>query len=570
MRVILPGLLCFLVSFFSPPQNIRAEEVSFVVHDFGIAMTGDPAQGKDADHLSYANPDAPKGGKLNRSEIGTFDTVNPFSIKGTAASGLGMIYDKLTARSWDEPFTLYPLIAETLEVPEDRSALIVHINPKAKFNDGTPITADDLLFSFETLKEKGRPNMRRIYQQQVASVEKLAPLSVKFTFGGEYNRETVMILAMMPVLSQAWWHGRNFDETLLEMPNANGPYLIKDLQPGNRITYARNPDYWAADLFANKGFNNFDEISFTYFRDDTTALESFLKGDIDLRYEFDPRKWNTQYNADGIDKQEFPHRRPQKVDAMIFNLRRPLFNDLNVRKALFLSFDGDWVRDTIFQNTVERTNSYFPNSILSANLPIYGADMDKRTRLHTAKKLLEQAGWHVERNQLVKNGQPFRFEILFNQAKDEKIALSFAQSLKRLGITATARRLDSAAFQNRLMDYDYDMVLHNWQNSLSPGTEQMVYWGCDAAQQPGRFNYAGICDPTIDATAKAIADARSYAALTEQAHTLDRELIGQFMSIPLFYSGADRIALRKNALGYPEKTPLYGPIIETWWAADQR
>ena len=221
-------------------------------------MTGDPAQGKDADHLSYANPDAPKGGKLNRSEIGTFDTVNPFSIKGTAASGLGMIYDKLTARSWDEPFTLYPLIAETLEVPEDRSALIVRINPRAKFNDGTPITADDLLFSFETLKEKGRPNMRRIYQQQVASVEKLAPLSVRFTFGGEYNRETVMILAMMPVLSQAWWHGRNFDETLLEMPNANGPYLIKDLQPGNRITYVRNPNYWAADLFANKGLNNFD------------------------------------------------------------------------------------------------------------------------------------------------------------------------------------------------------------------------------------------------------------------------------------------------------------------------
>ncbi len=526
-------------------------------------MTGLPAQNVEDGHISYADPNGITGGHLKQSEIGTFDTVNPYSIKGKAAAGLTFIYDRLMARSWDEPFTLYPLIAETIELPEDRSAMIIHLNPKARFNDGTPITADDVIFSFEILKEFGRPNMRSVYRQ-VAEVKKIDDLTVKMTFGEGYTRETHMIMAMMPVLSKAWWEGRDFEETLLEMPNSSGPYIIKDIQPGNKITYERNPDYWAAAAFANNGQNHFDLITYEYYRDDTAALESFLKGNLTLRRENDPRRWNEQYDNPSIEKLEFEHGRPQQAEAIIMNLRSPLFEDIRVREALFLAFDGDWIKQNFFQDSLKRTNSYFPNSVLSAEKPVPGEGMDKRVRLQKAQGLLQEAGWQIVNNQLTRDGQVFEFEILINQAKYEKIVLSYVQSLKRLGMTAHVRTLDSATFQNRLLDYDYDMILHRWQNSLSPGTEQMVYWSCAAAREKGRFNYAGICTPEIDETAEKIANATTYEDLTEYVHKLDGLLIDSFLSIPLFFNNKDYIAVQRDALSVPEKTPIYGPVIEAW------
>lgn len=533
------------------------------VFEFGIAMTGAPAQKPEDMSLSYADPNAVKGGDLKQSEIGTFDTVNPYSIKGKAASGLNLIYDKLMARSWDEPFTLYPLIAEKIELTEDRSEMIIHINPKAKFNDGTAINADDIIFSYETLKELGRPNMRRVYQQ-VSSVTKIESHTVKMVFGDDYNQETAMIMAMMPVLSKAWWQGRDFEETLLEMPNSSGPYIIQDIQPGSKITYKRNPDYWAADEFSSNGMYNFDTVSFDYFRDDTAALESFIKGDLNFRRETDPRRWEEKYNAENIEKLEFKHGRPQAAEALIFNTRRDLFKDHKVREALFYAFDGNWIKENFFQNNMQRTNSFFANSKLSADLPVPGENMVKRKRLQKAQQLLQAAGWQVQNNQLVKDGFPFKFEIIINQAKYEKIVLSFVQSLKRLGIEASIRTLDSATFQNRLLDYDYDMVLHKWQNSLSPGTEQMVYWSCQAANEKGRFNYAGICNPELDRIAEDIANAKTYEELSTNTKKLDKILIESFIAIPLFYKNKDLIAVQKNTIKAPEYTPIYGPVIEAW------
>lgn len=535
---------------------------------YGLAMNGIPKHDAASPHYDFVNPEAPKGGHLKQAATGSFDTLNPFSIKGTAAKDLDLVYDRLTARNWNEPFTLYPLIAETISLPDDRKTMTITINPKAQFNDGTPITAADVIFSFETLKEKGRPNMRQVYRQ-IASVTAPNNMTVKFDFGPEANRETPMIVAMMPILSKAWWNDRDFEATLLEPPLSSGPYIIEDLEQGRNITYKRNDNYWAADLLPRKGMNNFERITYDYFRDDSVALEALLKGNLNYRREWDSKKWASQYTSGNIEKLEFKHGRPQRARAMIYNMRRPFFTDVNVRKALSLAFDGEWIGTNIYQNQLERINSYFPNSALSADLKVMGADMAVRERLRKAKQLLEKAGWSIQNNQLQKDGVPFEFEILLTQAEDEKVALAFIASLKRLGITARPRTLDSASFQRRLLNYDYDMVFHHWQNSLSPGTEQMVYWGCEAAQQPGRFNYAGICNEELDQLSHDIANAKTYDDLVNMAQSIDTILIENYISIPLFYSNADLIAIQNGALKYPETTPLYGPVIESWWASPE-
>jgi microcin C transport system substrate-binding protein len=560
MRYILNQFLIFLFTlsiFF--PQIANAQEKSY-----GMAMNGAPKHSHPTGHYSFVNPDAPKGGHLKQAATGTFDTLNPFSIKGNAAKELDLVYDRLMARNWNEPFTLYPLIASSIDVSEDNRRMVVHINPLARFNDDTSITADDVLFSFETLKEKGRPNMRQVYRQ-VESISKLDNSSIEIILGDTANRETPMIIAMMPVLSKTWWADRDFEATLLDSPNSSGPYLIESVDVGRSITYIRNPDYWAADLLPRAGMYNFDRITYDYFRDDNVALEALLKGNLNFRREWDNRKWNSLYRSGNVKKLEFKHGRPQQVRAMIFNMRRPPFDDLNVRKALYLAFDGEWIGKNIFQDKLTRINSYFPNSQLSAELPLPTKGMSPRDRLKEAKDLLSKSGWSVIDNKLQKEGKPLTFEILLTQAEDEKIALSFINSLKRLGVQANVRTLDTASFQRRLLDYDYDMIFHHWQNSLSPGTEQVVYWSCEAANQPGRFNYAGICREDLDELVNEIANAETYEDLTAMAKQIDTILLEEYISIPLFYNGADLIAIQKNLFEYPTQTPLYGPVIESWW-----
>lgn len=563
-------------------------------------MHGQTKYTKQNTHLDYVNPDAPKNGALKMAGIGTFDTLNPFAIKGQAPQNMNLVYDRLMRRVWDEPFTMYPLIAKSYTTAPDRSWIRFWIDERAKFHDGTPITVDDVEFSFETLRDHGRPNMRRIYKL-VKSVNITDDRrTITFMFGDGYDRETVMILAMMPILSQKYWSSREFDSTTTEIPLLNGPYRIKEIETGRKITYERVPDYWAADLFANKGQYNFKTITYDYYRDDTIALESFKKGDLNLRREWDINKWRSAYgamNANNV-KREATHQRPERAHGFIFNLRRPPFDDINVRKALILAFDDKWISKNIFHRQFKRIQSYYPNSALAA-APIVMDEESKllepwkekgvlaalqngffpsyvprssakpptaRLKLMQADMILQHNGWIIENGKRIHKDtkRPLEFELIASTPQEEKIALSYQKNLQRLGITMHIRTLDSASFQERKKSYDYDMISFYWQNSLSPGTEQMLYWSCKAAKEPARFNYSGICNPALDHFAQGIANAQTYDVLTAYAHNIDRILMSENIMIPLFYKGVDYIAHHKN-IAYPTTNPAYGVVLESWW-----
>ena len=564
------ALLCFSQSSLADDQTIDTPALN--APSFGLAMHGEAKYGADNTHLDYANPDAPKGGKLKVAAIGTFDTLNPFSIKGKAAEGLNNVYDRLMARVWDEPFTMYPLIAERVETPQDRSSITFHINPKARFHDGSAITPDDVLFSFETMKNEGRPNMRRVYKL-ATSAEKTGDNGVKFAFGEGYDRETALIFALMPVISKDYWSDKTFDSTTLDIPVLNGPYKIKSFDTGRSITYERVKDYWAKDLLTNVGHHNFDEITYDYYRDDSVAFEGFSSGDITIRREGDLRKWMDAYNFGGIQsgetvKEALPHGRPEKTRGFIFNTRRAPFDDIRVREALQLLFDRHTLNKVLFKNEKKFITSFFPNSEFEAiayRTAPENTPSDSRANMRQASQLLKDAGWSVENGKQMKNGEALSFELLLQTPEDEKLALHFQQNLKRLGIEMRIRVTDSAGFFRRLTAYDYDMILHHWQSSLSPGTEQLLYWGCDAAKQEGRFNYAGICDPEIDKLAAAVANTKDRKDLVETMRALDAKLLEAHIMVPLFYTGNDKVAYWKP-ITHPEQTPLYGMVMETWWS----
>ncbi|MBI1301867.1 MAG: ABC transporter substrate-binding protein [Alphaproteobacteria bacterium] len=539
---------------------------------FGLAMHGEAKYNAESDHLSYANPHAPKGGDIKIAAIGTFDTLNPYSIKGQAPENMNLVYDRLMQRAWDEPFTMYPLIAEKVTMPEDRSSITFHVNPAAQFHDGSKVTADDVIFSYETLRDHGRPNMRNIYKL-VEVAEKIDDLTVKFSFNTNYDRETVMIMALMPVLSQAWWEDKDFDATLTEPPLTNGPYRIKESNVGKNIIYERVEDYWAIDLLVNKGHYNFKAITYEYFRDDTIALEALKKGDLDIRREWDIGKWQSAYDGlpDYLVKSEISHQRPERAHAFIFNMRRDIFKKLEVRKALSLAFDEEWVGQNIFHGQSKRIKSYFPNSALDGSETLQEGfyddhNQDLRTRLRAADALLKEAGWHIEDSKRVeiKSGKPLAFELLVSTPQEEKIALAYQKPLQRLGVDMSIRMMDSATFQQRKNEYDYDMISFFWQNSLSPGTEQSVYWSCAAMNQVARFNYSGFCDEEIDEIIGRLPHAETYDILVKYAQTIDRNLISEYVAVPLFYNGVDYIVHKKN-IKRPDKTALYGAVMETWW-----
>lgn len=534
-------------------------------------MHGAPKYTSQDTNLSYANPDAPKGGAIKHAAIGTFDTLNPFSIKGKAAQGLNLVYDRLMGRVWDEPFSMYPLIATRYETNAERSFITFHIDKRARFHDGTPITSEDVLFSFETLKESGRPNMRRVYRL-VKEAKVLCPETVFFEFGEGYDRETAMILAMMPVLSKAYWEGREFDSTTLDIPVSSGPYRIKDVDVGRSITYERDPDYWAKDLLVNKGLHNFDTITYEYYRDDTVAFESFKSGGVDLRREYDAGKWESAYDfpaltSGEIIKSEIVHSRPERAHGFIFNTRRAPFDDIRVRKALNMLMDHNWINQNIYRGQYRKITSYFPNSEFeaAAEATNQAEPFNLRRNMRAASTLLEESGWEIQDGALQKDGQPFTFEILLNAPEEEKIALHYRKNLERLGIDMRIRVMDSAAFRGRLNDYDFDMVSYFWQSSLSPGTEQVLYWGCEAANQPARWNFPGICTEEIETLSKAVANTKDRDALVETMRKLDAALMAGHYMIPLFYRGSDYIAHQAD-IQRPAETPIYGAVLETWWS----
>ena len=587
-----------MCAFISIPSHAEEQAEEHALEDammpppFGLAMHGQTKYNADSAHLDYINPNAPKGGDLKIAGIGTFDSLNPYALKGLAPQNMNLAYDRLMRRVWDEPFTLYPLIAKSVDIPDDRSSITFNLNKAARFHDDSPITTADVQFSFNTFKEHGRPNMRRIYKL-VTDVIVTDEQSITFKLGEGYDRETVMILAIMPVLSKSWWEGRDFNESVTEAPLLNGPYKITTIDMGHKITYERIPNYWAKDLFANKGHYNFNTITYEYFRDNTIALEAFKKGDLTLRREWDINKWRGAYNdmnADNI-KNSFTHQRPERAHGFIFNLRRPPFDDIRVREALSLAFDSDWVAKNLFHGEFKRIESFYPNSILDGSgkispethaammawkgniKPTAYAEAFKtetniplRQRLRRAADLLKDAGWIIKDGKRVHSvtSVPLTFEILLSSEQEKKIALTYKRMLDRLGITLNIRVADSATFQDRKSEYDYDMIAFYWQNSLSPGTEQMLNWSCDAANKPSGFNFSGICNPALDHFSAQIPRAKTYDELIQSAHIIDRILLSEHASIPLFYKGKDYIAHHQK-IHSPETVPTYGAVLETWW-----
>lgn len=563
-----------------------------------LAMHGAPKYGPGFDHFDYVNPTAPKRGDVRLAAVGsTFDSLNPFIIKGVPAQGSAMPFETLLTSSLDEAFTEYGLIAQSLEVPADRSWVIFHLNPKARWHDGQPITADDVLFSFETIRTKGQPQYR-FYYQAVDKAEKLGELTVKFSFKPGDNRELPLVMGQLPILPKHYWQGRDFEKTTLEPPLGSGPYRITRFEPGRFVELERVKDYWGANLPVRKGENNFDKIRYDYYRDSVVALEAFKAGEFDWRSENSAKMWATGYGdwaavgtGQGVQR-AFPNQRPTGMQGFVYNLRRPLFQDPKVREALAYAFDFEWSNKTLFYGQYQRTNSFFDNSELAASrLPdaaelkvlapykaqippqvftqVYQAPQTDgsgniRPNLRIAMKMLEDAGWHVEDGKLMKDGRPFAFEILLDEAIWERISLPFVRNLSRLGIDAKVRTIDTAQYKRRMDSFDFDMVVGLWPASQSPGNEQRGFWGSEAADEVGGDNLAGVKSPVIDGLIDAVVAAPDREALVTRTHALDRVLLWNHFVIPHWHLGVDRIAYW-DKFGIPHQIPAQGTSLMTWW-----
>jgi peptide/nickel transport system substrate-binding protein len=564
-------------------------------------MHGEPKLPAGFQHFSYVNPDAPKGGRLVMTTYGSFDSVNPLIVKGEAATGVReFVYETLMARGLDEPFTLYGLIAESVDMPEDRSEITFHLNPKAHFSDGVPITADDVLFSFEVLKEKGRPN-HRTYYSKVAKAERLSDHDVRFVFEAGGDREIPLILGLLPVLPRHLIDPAKFDETTLDPPVGSGPYRVTRIDPGRSITYDRDPNYWGKDLNVNRGRFNFDEIRFDYFREGSVQFEAFKTGQASLWPEEDPRRWANGYDfpavKDGrVIKDTFEIGLPAGMTALVFNTRRKVFADPRVREALIYLFDFEWINRTLYAGLYSRTESYFQRSVLAsvghpadarerALLAPYakyvtpeimagtyrfpsttGTGRDRDNQRH-AFRLLQAAGYELKGERLVgKDGRQLTFEILTASTAQEALLLSFARDVERLGIKVNLRVVDSAQYQARLTSYDYDMIQNTWASSLSPGNEQLFRWSTAAAKTPGTYNFAGVENPAADAMIDALLAAKSEDDFVSAVRALDRVLLSGNYVIPLFYVPKQWLAYWKR-LQHPDKTPIFGYNVDSWWSA---
>ncbi|NDE90474.1 MAG: ABC transporter substrate-binding protein [Alphaproteobacteria bacterium] len=586
------------------PQNISAQEM---IISHAIAMHGEPKHAANFKNFDYVNKDAPKGGTLRLNIVGTFDSLNPYIVKGRPAEGLSYIYETLLARTQDEPFTLYPLIAEKIGVRADRSAIRFYLNPKAHWQDEKPITADDVYFSWATLRDKGKPNHRSFYKK-VASAEINDAHSITFTFkksaDGAIDREMPLIMGLMPILPKHMYQSKSFDETTLLPPIASGPYKIAAVEAGRSVIFERDKNYWGADLAARRGTSNFDSIRYDYYRDENVAQEAFTAHTLDARRETDPKRWSelqrlaenkrAQTKKDSFQTIAFTHRRPEPMRGFIFNTRRANFSDARVRKALSAAFDFEWINRTLFHGAYKWLDSYFANSDLASSglpdeqeskllapwkkdlpaelftealaLPRTDEHHPLRDNLRIASASLEEAGYRIKKGVLqTPTDQPFTFEILLSDPQDEKVALEYARTLNRIGVVARVRTVDASQFQARLSDFDYDMVLYKWINSLSPGNEQAQYWGSTAADIKGSRNYAGIKSPAVDDLTHKITSAQTREELRTAVHALDRVLLSGYYMVPLFYRGTDLFAIWPNVM-IPQSTPLYGPVVESWWA----
>ncbi len=561
-----------------------------------IAMHGTPKYQPGFRHFDYVNPAAPKGGTLRVAVQGTFDSFNPFIPKGNA--GAGNSYESLLASSADEPFTQYGLIAESIEVPRDRSWAIFTLRPQARWHDGKPITVDDVIWSLETLKTKGQPFFR-FYYGGVAGAEQIGPRQVKFTFSDRGNRELPLIVGQLPILPKHYWESRDFEKTTLEPPLGSGPYRVTDFEPGRYVVTERVTDYWGAKLPVNVGQNNFDRIRYDYYRDDTVIRQALKAGEIDFRLENQAKAWALDYDVPAVQrgwliKEEIRHFSPTGMQAFVYNTRRELFSDRTVREALAYAFDFEWTNRNLFFGQYARTESYFSNSELAAaglpegrelnvldryreRVPIelfhrpYKAPSTDgsgwpRENLARAFALLEEAGWVVRDMKLVNEdtGAGFSFEILLVSPAFERIVLPFVRNLKRLGIDARVRLVDQSQYINRIRSFDFDMIVSGWGASESPGNEQRSYWTSAAASSPAASNYAGVNDPVVDELVELLINAPDRKNLVARARALDRVLLFGYYVIPQWHLRMQRV-LYWDKFSRPEVTPRTGTSIDYWW-----
>lgn len=567
---------------------------------YAIAMHGQPALAAGFTHMPYANPDAPKGGRLTWGMPGTFDSLNPLIVKGLAVQQIrGFVVESLMARGNDEPFTLYGLLARTVETDDNRTYVTFRLDPRARFSDATPVLADDVLFSWALLRDHGRPNHRQYYAK-VAKAEALDPLTVRFDLSGANDRELPLILGLMPILPRHAVDAATFEETTTKGLVGSGPYRVTAVKPGTSLTLTRNPDYWGRDLPVNRGLWNFDEVRIDFYREANGQFEAFKRGLYDFRVEYEPLRWHDGYDFPAARNGEVIRDTlkpgvPQPSEFLVFNTRRPVFADIRVRQALTLLFDFQWINRNYFFGLYSRTASYFAGSELSAygrvadererellkpfashiqpeifdgsyRLPITDGSGRDRTTLRAALKLLADAGYDLDGTVLRQRSTktPLTFEILATTRDQERIALAYARDLKRAGIEATVRVVDPVQFDQRRLGFDFDMIQNRWDQSLSPGNEQSFYWGSEAADIPGTRNYMGARDPAIDAMIKALLEAREHAAFVSAVRALDRTLMSGFYAIPLFSVSEQWIA-RWNRIERPSATALAGYLPETWW-----
>jgi peptide/nickel transport system substrate-binding protein len=576
---------------------------------YGIAMHGDPALPADFKHFPYVNPDVKKGGRISYGVVGTFDNLNPFILKSMRTTARGMwdpefgnlLYEPLMQRSRDEPFTLYGLLAQTVEWDDSRSYIQFNLNPEAKWSDGQPVTPDDVIFTFKLLRDKGRVPFTS-WLDTVGSIEKVGEHSVMVRFNEKANRETPLIIASsLPILPKHATDPDSFERTTLSIPIGSGPYRVKSLDPGQRITFERNPDYWGKNIPTKVGVDNYDQITVNYFLQDTTVFESFKKGDIDIYQDGSPAHWQQAYNFPAVNsgavvKDTFTPKLPSGMLGFVFNTRRPIFADKNVRKGLALAFDFEWFNRNLASGAYTRTESYWQNSDLSSygvpadanelamlgpikeridsdvldgtyKLPVSDGSGRDRKILRKAVNFLKQGGYTIKGERMVDSaGRQLSFEIMTQNADQERIAIAYRRSLALLGIAVTIRTVDDSQYQLRTTNYDYDMIIKSYPSSLSPGIEQVARWGSAAAKMPGGFNFALVEDPDIDTLINHFLTAHSAEDFRDAIRSFDRILLSGYYVVPLYHIAQQWVA-RRSHIAHPDILPLYSYQLPVWWDA---
>lgn len=568
----------------------------------GLSIFGDLKYSAEFQHFDYVNPDAPKAGTA--SQIGTagrttFDSFNNYIVRGDAAQGLELLFDSLMVRAFDEPDAVYGLVAKTAEVADDGLSVTFNLRKEAQFADGTPVTADDIIYSFETLKKHGDPRISNPLRD-VVSAEAIDDQTVRYRFQGSLIRDLPITVAQLPILSKAFYETVDFTKTSLEPPLGSGPYRIGAFKPGTYVSYERRKDYWAKDLPVNRGRHNFDVVRFEYYRDRTLELENLLSGNFDFREEFTSKDWATGYDSktpvrDGrVVKETLPDGRPSGAQGFFINLRRDKFKDVRVRKALDLAFDFEWSNRNLFYGLYQRTESFFENSDMKASGSPSGEELallepfrdrlpaavfgdvyvpaktngsgNNRNNLREAARLLSEAGWKQTSKGLRNaKGQPFDLEILYFSPSFERILGPYSRNLRRIGINANLRIVDASQYQQRLKEFDFDITTQRYSLRLTPGVELKTFWGSNAANQVGSYNLSGISDPVLDALIDKIVSAPSRNDLVVAARAADRVLRAQHYWVPQWYKASHNIAYW-NKFGRPATKPKYARgALDTWW-----